>query len=166
MLEVTLRISQIQPAAVGSADNHQLRLPRVPSSLALSASSDMASTASPGSFFQYLTTLFVKNFLLTPNLNLPSFSLKPLSLVLSISNCIKSLSPSCLQDPYKYWKNTMKSAQKHLSKHCRVALCKGPQANSSFFKMLTYLFKYPKFCIAVNHSMIKLQSTVFSFSKE
>jgi len=35
-----------------------------------------------GQLFQHLTTLIVKNFPLTSNLNLPSFNLKPLVLLL------------------------------------------------------------------------------------
>jgi len=40
--------------------------------------------------FQYLTTFMVKNFPLTSNLNLPSFNLKPFSLVLLLSTLSKS----------------------------------------------------------------------------
>ena len=43
-----------------------------------------------GQLFQHLTTLIVKNFPLTSNLNLPSFNLKPLPLVLLLSTVIKS----------------------------------------------------------------------------
>jgi len=52
--------------------NHQTRLPRATSSLALNASRDGASTTSLGNLFQCDITLWVNNFLLTPNLNLPS----------------------------------------------------------------------------------------------
>ena len=51
--------------------NHQTRLPRATSSLALNASRDGASTTSLGSLFPCVTTLWVKNFLLISNLNLP-----------------------------------------------------------------------------------------------
>jgi len=51
--------------------------------MALIASSDRASTASFGNMLQCLRTLIVKNFFLLSNLNLLSFSLKPLPLVLS-----------------------------------------------------------------------------------
>ena len=44
--------------------NHQSRLPRATSSLALNASSDGTSTTSLGNLFQCVTTLWVKNFLL------------------------------------------------------------------------------------------------------
>ena len=63
--------------------NHQTRLPRATSSLALNACRDGASTASLGNLFQCVTTLFVKNFLLISNLNLPCLNFKPFPLVLS-----------------------------------------------------------------------------------
>ena len=69
---------------------------RAPSSLALNTSSSRASTAALGSLFQHLTTLLEKNFFLTSNLNLPSFSLKPFPLLLSPSTCVKSWFPTCL----------------------------------------------------------------------
>ena len=47
-LEGNLEIIQLQPPAMGAAP-HQLRLPRAPSNLALSASRDGAPTASLGS---------------------------------------------------------------------------------------------------------------------
>jgi len=47
----------VQPPATGRATPHQLRLPRAPSSLALSASRDGASTASQGILCQGLMTL-------------------------------------------------------------------------------------------------------------
>jgi len=60
----------------------------------LSRAKDGASTASLASLCQCLTTLFVKSFHPTSNLNFPSFSLKPFPLVLSISNHEKvGLSP-------------------------------------------------------------------------
>jgi len=46
--------------------------------------------------FQCLTTLITKNFFLISNLNLPSFSLKLLPLVILQQALIKSLSPSLL----------------------------------------------------------------------
>ena len=94
-LEGTLKITQFQPSAMGRAARHQLRLPRAPSHLALSTCSDGASTASPDSLFQGVTTLWVKTFFRTPNLNLPSSSLKPVPLVPSLSDCVKSWPPSC-----------------------------------------------------------------------
>ena len=89
--------------------NHQTRLPRATSSLALKASGDGASTASLGNLFQCFTTLCVKNFLLISKLNLPCLSLKPFPLVLSLSTLVNSYSTSCLYTPFKYWKATMRS---------------------------------------------------------
>ena len=57
------------------------------------------------------TTLWVKNFPLISNLNLPCLSLKPFPLVLSLSTHVNSCSPSCLYAPFKYWKATMRSPQ-------------------------------------------------------
>ena len=57
--------------------NQQPRLPRATSSLALNACRDGASTASLGNLFQCISTLWVKNFLLIDNLNLPCLSLIP-----------------------------------------------------------------------------------------
>jgi len=48
------------------------------------------SSSLSGQLFQHLTTLRVKNFPLTSNLNLPSFHLKPLPLVLLLSTLVKS----------------------------------------------------------------------------
>jgi len=53
------------------------------------SSRDQASTISLGILFQHLTILWVKNFFLTLNLNLPSSSLKPFPFVLSLSDCVK-----------------------------------------------------------------------------
>jgi len=74
--------SSFNPPAMCSVANHQTRLPRATSSLALNASRDGASTASLGNLFQCVTTLWVKNFLLISNLNLSCLSLKPFPLVL------------------------------------------------------------------------------------
>jgi len=48
-----------------------------------------------GNLFQCLTTLWVKKFFLTSNLNLPYFSLKSFNLILSLSDCVKSWFSSC-----------------------------------------------------------------------
>ena len=64
---------------------HQTRLLRAPSNLALNSSREGAATASLGSLCQCLTTLMVKNFFLISHLNLPSFSLEPFPLVLSVA---------------------------------------------------------------------------------
>ena len=60
------------------------------------------STTSLRNLFQHLTTMTVKTFFLISNLNLPSFSLKPLPLVLSQQTLLKSLSPCFLQPPFRY----------------------------------------------------------------
>ena len=78
-------INWFQSPAVGRVTNHQTRLPSAASSPALNASRDGASTTSLGNLFQCVTNLCVKNFLLISNLNLPCLSLKPFSLVLSLS---------------------------------------------------------------------------------
>jgi len=57
------------------------RLLKVLSNLPLNTSREWACTASLGNLFQFLTSLIVKNFFHISNLKLPSFSLKPLSLV-------------------------------------------------------------------------------------
>jgi len=79
------------PPAMCSVSNHQPRLPRATSSLALNASRDGASTTSLGNLFQCVTTPWVKNFFLISNLNLPCLSLK-----LRPSTCGRTLG-SCRQ---------------------------------------------------------------------
>jgi len=74
-LEETLEITYSNPTAVDRDTSHQIRLPRAPTNLATSR--DGAPTAFLGSLFKCLTNLWVKNFLLTFNLNLPSCSFKP-----------------------------------------------------------------------------------------
>ena len=76
-----------------------------------SAPPGMGHHSFSGQLCQLLFALWVKNFSQTSNLNLPSFSLKSFSLVLSLSVCAKSLSPLCLQDPLKYWKAAVNSPQ-------------------------------------------------------
>ena len=56
-LEGTLKITQLQPPAVGRDISQKPRLPKAPASLALSTARDGASTASLSSLFQCLTTL-------------------------------------------------------------------------------------------------------------
>jgi len=58
--------------------------------LVLNISRDGASTTPLGSLFQHLTTLTIKSFPLTSNLNLPSFNLQSFSLVLLLSTLSKS----------------------------------------------------------------------------
>ena len=108
------RLSSFCTPAAGKAATHQLKaggLSRAPSNMTLNVSRDGALTASLGSLCQCLTILWVKNFFPTSNLNFSYFSLKPFSLVLSLSNHVKSQSPSCLQAPFKYWDASMSSPQ-------------------------------------------------------
>ena len=79
-----------------------VRLLRAPSNLTLNVLRDGASTTSLGNLCQCFTTCIVKNFFLTPILNLPSFSLETSPLFLSQQALLKSLSPSFLQTPFKY----------------------------------------------------------------
>jgi len=62
----------------------QPRVLRAPSNLALSTAREGAATASLGSLGQGLNTLMGKKFFLISDLNLPSFSLEPFPLVLSL----------------------------------------------------------------------------------
>mgnify|MGYP001855329352 CR=1 FL=1 len=59
-----------------------------------------------GQLCHCLTALLVKNFFLKSNLNLPSFTLKPLPLVLSVLDHVQSWSPSS----FKYWKAVVRSS--------------------------------------------------------
>ena len=52
--------SSFHPSALCRVTNHQTRLPRATSSLALNASRDGASTTSLGNLFQCVTTLWVE----------------------------------------------------------------------------------------------------------
>jgi len=78
---------------------HQPRVLRAPSNLALSTAREGAATAPLGSLGQGLTTLMGKNFFLLSHLNLPSFSLQPFPLVLSLHPLVQSPSPSFLSAP-------------------------------------------------------------------
>ena len=66
---------------------HHTRLLKNPSNPVLNTST--ASTTSLGNLFQCLTTLIVKNVFLISNLNLPTFSLKPLLFVVSLHALVK-----------------------------------------------------------------------------
>ena len=70
-LKRTTMVIEFQSPTMCRVANHQTRLPRATSSLALNASSNGASTTSLGNLFQCVTTC-VKNFLLISNLNLLS----------------------------------------------------------------------------------------------
>jgi len=87
------------PLAMSRDIFHQPRLLRAPSNLALNPAREGAATASLGSLCQCLTTLMGKNFFLISHLNLPSFSLEPFPLVLSLHTLVKSPSPSFLSAP-------------------------------------------------------------------
>jgi len=102
-------IIEFQPPSVGKVTNHQTRLPRATSSLALNASRDGASTTPLGNLFHCVTTLCVKTFLLISNPNFPCLSLRPFPLVLSLSTLISSHFPSCFYAPFKYLKARMRS---------------------------------------------------------
>jgi len=75
---------------------HQTRLLRAPSNLALNSARERAATTSLGKLVQCFTTLMGKNFFPISNLNLPSFSLEPFPLVLSLHTLVESPSPSFL----------------------------------------------------------------------
>ena len=92
-----LKDIQLQPPAMGRDPFRQPRVLRAPSNLALNTAREGAATASLGNLGQGLTTLRVKNFFLISSLNLPSFSLKPSPLVLSLHALVKSPSPALLQ---------------------------------------------------------------------
>jgi len=75
---------------------YQPRVLRAPSNLGLNTAREGAATAALGNLPQCFTTLMVKNFFLVCNLNLPSFSLQPFPLFLSLLILVKSPSPSFL----------------------------------------------------------------------
>jgi len=79
---------------MGQDTFHQTRLLKAPSNVSLNPSRERAATASLDNLFQHLTTLIVNNFFLRSNLNVPSFSLKPVSLVLSLHALVTSPSPA------------------------------------------------------------------------
>ena len=89
----------------------QIRLPRAPSSLALTVSRNGASTTSLGNLFQCLTTLTIEDFFVISNLNLPSLSLKPFPLFLSTQTLLKSLSSSFLYLPFNMYLPFIRSPQ-------------------------------------------------------
>jgi len=86
---------------MGKDPFRQPRVLRAPSNLAFNTAREGAATASLSNLGQGLPTLRVKNFFLVSNLNLPSFSLKPSPLVLSILASSPADLPQptlCLQD--------------------------------------------------------------------
>jgi len=95
-LEGTLKTISFQPRAMSRDTFHYTRLLKAPSNLALDTAREGADTASLGNLFQCLNTLIIKNFFFITSLNLSSFSLKPLPLVLSLHALVKSPSPAFL----------------------------------------------------------------------
>ena len=89
------------------AATHQLRLPRALSSLALNTSRDGAPMAFLGRLCQCFTTLCVKNFFLTSNLDFSSFSSKLFTLVLSLADHVNS-PPPVYKLPSRFWNATMR----------------------------------------------------------
>jgi len=77
----------------------QTRLLQAPSNLALNTAREGAATASLGNLGRGLTTLIITNFCLISTLNLPSFSLKSLALVLSPHALVKRPYPDFLWCP-------------------------------------------------------------------
>ena len=94
-LEGALKIILFHPA-ISRDIFPQPRVLRAPSSLASSPTREGAATASPGNLGQGFTTLMGKNFFPIFNLNLPSVSLEPFPLVLSLHTLVTSPSPSFL----------------------------------------------------------------------
>lgn len=107
-LEGILKVMQFQFLAVGCLPPIRSG-PRIPCNLSLSIFRVRAPTTSLGNLFQCLTSLWVKNFFLTPNVNFPSFSLKPFPLALSLSDHVKYCSPSFLKASFNYWNATTRS---------------------------------------------------------
>ncbi|KAK4810366.1 hypothetical protein QYF61_019285 [Mycteria americana] len=100
--QIAKRKQHLTPSATSRDIFNYIRLLGALSSLSLNVSRDGAPTTSRGNLFQCFTTLIVKKFFLISTLNLPSFSLKPLPLVLSqqalLKSCNKvSTEPSLLQ---------------------------------------------------------------------
>jgi len=89
----------------------QIMLLRALYSLALNVSKDRTFTTSLGNPFQWLNTLIVESVFLTPNLNLPSFSLKPFPLAISQEILLSYLLPFFLQTSIRYRKAALWSPQ-------------------------------------------------------
>jgi len=123
------------PTPLPWAGTPSTRLLKAPSNLALNTSREGASTAPLGNLFQCLTTLIVKKFFLISNLNLPSFSLKPLPLaLLSLHAHVKSHAPAfCrpLQVQESHYKVTpepslLQAEQPQLSQPFLIQECSSP----------------------------------------
>jgi len=97
--EETFQGHPVPPPAMGRDIFKEIRVLRALSNLAWNVSRDGASPTTLGNLGQGLTTLNVKNFFLRSSRNLPSFSLKPSPLVLSLHALVKSPSPALSQAP-------------------------------------------------------------------
>ena len=105
---MTLKITWFQPPCRGQGHLPLDQVVQSPVQPGLEHCQGGASTASLGNLCPCLITLTVKNSFLISNLNLPSFSLKPLPLVLSLHALVKIPSPAFLQA--SPWKPAMTSA--------------------------------------------------------
>jgi len=117
-----------------------ISLPRAPTNLAMNTSKDGAPATSLINVFQTLTILWVKNCLLIPNLNLPSFSFKQLPLILfDLFFFIKSLKFNL----WRFWKTNQKNncqeQLKYMSEPFFVFGSKLAFRGISCGKTLTYL---------------------------
>ena len=95
-LEGTFHTISFQPPRHRQGRQPPHQAARAPSSLALNASREGASTASLGNPFQCLTTLTVMHFSLIFSLNQPTSRSKPFPLVLSQHALVKCPSPAFL----------------------------------------------------------------------
>jgi len=84
---------------MGRDSFHQTKFLKPPSTMVLNTAREGVATASLDNLGQCLTILTVKNFFLLSNLNLSSFSFKPLPLVLSLQAIVRSPSPTLSQTP-------------------------------------------------------------------
>lgn len=58
---------------------------------------------------QHLSALIIKHFFILSNINLSFFSLKNMGSAQALQALLARLSPSFLQDPFIYWKDTVRS---------------------------------------------------------
>jgi len=124
--------------------------------------------------FQYLIPLpCVRNFLLMSNLNLnlnlPSFNWKPFPLVLSLSACVKSWSPSCLQAPFspQFWVHNIScpSFVLPLSSYLwcvMMAIVEGHQIGQTLVKPFWLSWTSFSSCMCLNMPSRKICTIIFS----
>jgi len=93
-LEGTLKIIYFQTPCHGQGHLLLDEAAQTPPNLALNTAREGAASASLGNLCQGFINLTVKNLFLLPNLNLLSFSLKPLLLVLCLQALAKGLPPA------------------------------------------------------------------------